>query len=49
MSAIKSPVRLHRWTFFEERALVEFVGLASIDAIVFLRDYNQGYFVVVVF
>ena len=32
MSAIKSPVRLHRWTFYEERALVEFVGLASMDA-----------------
>lgn len=30
--AIKSPVRLHRWTFHEERALVEFVGLASMDA-----------------
>ena len=22
----------HRWTFYEERALVEFVGLASMDA-----------------
>ncbi|CAH3039649.1 unnamed protein product [Porites lobata] len=32
VSAIKSPVRLHRWTFYEERALVEFVGLASMDA-----------------
>ena len=32
MSAIKSPVRLHRWTFNEERSLVEFVGLASMDA-----------------
>ena len=32
MSAIKLPVRLHKWTFHEERALVEFVGLASMDA-----------------
>ena len=27
----KSPVRLHRWSFEEERALVEFVGLALMD------------------
>ena len=26
-----SPVRLHKWSFDEERALVEFVGLALMD------------------
>ena len=28
-SVIKSPVRLHKWSFEEERAIVEFVGLAK--------------------
>lgn len=27
----KLPLRLHRWSFEEERALVEFVGLALMD------------------
>ena len=26
-----SPVRIHKWSFHEERALVEFVGLAKMD------------------
>ena len=26
---IKSPVRLHKWSFEEERAIVEFVGLSK--------------------
>ena len=27
----KSPVKQHKWTFAEERALVEFVGLSRMD------------------
>ena len=30
-SLIKSPVRYRKWSFEEERALVEFVGLAKMD------------------
>ena len=30
-SLIKSPVRYHKWSFEEERAVVEFVGLAKMD------------------
>ena len=29
--AQRSPVRIHKWSFHEERALVEFVGLAKMD------------------
>ena len=29
--SVKSPVRLHTWSFPEERALLEFVGLALMD------------------
>ena len=30
-SLIKSPVRYHKWSFEEERAVVEFVGLVKMD------------------
>ena len=30
-SIIKSPVRIHNWSYEEERALVEFIGLAKMD------------------
>ena len=31
VSLIKSPLYLHKWSFEEERAIVEFVGLARMD------------------
>ena len=29
--SLKSPVRIHNWSYEEERALVEFIGLAKMD------------------
>lgn len=31
ISVYKSPVHKHRWTFDEERSLVEFIGIAKTD------------------